>query len=253
MLSAERRNVILDILKRDGRVLALDLSENLGVSIDTIRRDLRDLAAEGRLQRVHGGALPVSPATTSYADRQRNLTPQKAAIAAQAAQLVRNGMVVVMGGGSTNVQTAERFPYDLRATVVTHNLPVAVALGRHPNVEVILTGGRLFKYTMVTVGAETVQAFQRVRADLCLLGVCSLHPEVGISDIHYEEAQVQRAMIACAGEVVALASSEKLGTAGPHVIGPLSELNLIITDAGISPEGLESYKSLGIEVVQVES
>jgi DeoR/GlpR family transcriptional regulator of sugar metabolism len=251
MLSAERRNVILDILKREGRVLALDLSEGLGVSIDTIRRDLRDLAAEGRLQRVHGGALPVSPAAISYADRQRNLTPQKVAIAAQAAQLVRNEMVVGIGGGSTNVQAAERFPYDLHATVITHNVPVAVALGEHPNVEVILTGGRLYKYTMVTVGAETVQAFQHVRADLCLLGVCSLHPEVGISDIHYEEAQVQRAMIACAGEVVALASSEKLGTAGPHVIGPLSELNLIITDTGISAEGLETYKSLGIEVLQV--
>jgi DeoR/GlpR family transcriptional regulator of sugar metabolism len=251
MLSAERRNVILDILKREGRVLTPELSDTLDVSIDTIRRDLRDLAAEGRLKRVHGGALPVSPATTSYADRQVELTPQKISIAAKAAQLVQDGMVVVMGGGSTNVQAAERFPYDLRATVVTHNLPVAVALGRHPNVEVILTGGRLYKYTMVTVGAETVQAFQRLRADLCLLGICSLHPEVGISDIHYEEALVQRAMIACAGEVVALAASEKLGTASPHVIGPLSELNLIITDTGIRRERLQPYEALGIEVVQV--
>ena len=203
------------------------------------------------MKRVHGGALPVSPATTSYADRQGELTPEKISIAAKAAQLVQNGMVVVMGGGSTNVQAAERFPYDLRATVVTHNLPVAVALGRHPNVEVILTGGRLYKYTMVTVGTETIQAFQHLRADLCLLGICSLHPEVGISDIHYEEAQVQRAMIACAGEVVALAASEKLGTASPHVIGSLSELNLIITDKGIRKERLEPYEALGVEVVQV--
>jgi len=164
---------------------------------------------------------------------------------------VQNGMVVVMGGGSTNVQAAEHFPYDLHATIVTHNLPLAVALGGHPNVNVILTGGRLYKYTMVTVGVETVQAFQHVRADLCLLGICSLHPEVGISDIHYEEAQVQRAMIACAGEVVALAASDKLGTAGPYVIGPLSELNLIITDAGIRAEKLEAYKALGVEVEQV--
>jgi DeoR/GlpR family transcriptional regulator of sugar metabolism len=251
MLSAERRNLILDILKREGRVLTPGLSEELGVSIDTIRRDLRDLASEGRLKRVHGGALPVSPATTSFAYRQRDLTPQKASIAARAAQLVQDGMVVVIGGGSTNVQAAEHFPYDLHATIVTHNLPLAVALGGHPNVNVILTGGHLYKYTMVTVGVETVQAFQHVRADLCLLGICSLHPEVGISDIHYEEAQVQRAMIACAGEVVALAASDKLGTAGPYVIGPLSELNLIITDAGIRAEKLEDYKALGVEVEQV--
>jgi DeoR/GlpR family transcriptional regulator of sugar metabolism len=226
------------------------LSVELGVSIDTIRRDLRDLAAEGRLQRVHGGALPASPAGTSFTDRQRHLTAEKISVAQRAAQLVRNGMVIVMGGGITNVQTAQHFSYDLNATVITHNPPVAVALAEHNNIEVILVGGKLFKYTMVTVGAETVDAFHRIRADLCFLGVCSLHPEVGISNIHYEEALIQRAMIDCAGEVVALASSEKLGTAAPFVIGPLSELNIIVTDHGISEEALAPYKAFDIEVIQ---
>lgn len=161
-------------------------------------------------------------------------------------------MMIAMGGGSTNAQAAQHFPADLRATVITHSPPVAMALAEHPNVEVILVGGRLFKYTMVTVGAETVQAFQRVRADLCFLGVCSLHPEVGVSNLHYEEVLVQRAMIACAADVVALACSEKLGTATPFVIGPLTDLNLLITDLGISDEALAPYKSLGIEVLQVD-
>jgi DeoR/GlpR family transcriptional regulator of sugar metabolism len=252
MLSAERRKYILSILKRDGRLVIPALSAELGVSIDTIRRDLRDLAAEGHLQRVHGGALPSSPAGTSYMDRQRHITPEKISIAARAAQLVQNGMVVAMGGGITNVQTAEHFPDDLRATVITHNPPVALALAEHPNIEVILVGGRLFKYTMVTVGSETVEAFRLLRADLCLLGVCSLHPEVGISNYHYEEVLVQRAMIACAGEVVALASSEKLGKAAPFVIGPLSELNLIVTDQGIDSQSLDPYRAFGIEIIQTE-
>ncbi len=251
MLSAERRSYILSLLKRDGRVTVPTLSEELGVSIDTIRRDLRDLAGGGYLQRVHGGALPTSPAVTSFIDRQRNLTPAKISIAVQAAQLVQNGMVVAIGGGSTNVQTVQHFPYDLHATVITHNPPVAVALAEHPNVEVILVEGRLFKYTMVTVGAETVEAFRRVRADLCLLGVCSLHPEIGISNVHYEESQVEQAMIASAGEVVALASSDKLGTAAPFVIGPLSDLNLILTDQGISDEALAPYRAFDIEVIRV--
>ncbi|MDR3577319.1 MAG: DeoR/GlpR family DNA-binding transcription regulator [Anaerolineaceae bacterium] len=250
MLSAERRQLILNILKRDGRVVVPALSDELGVSIDTIRRDLRDLAAEGSLQRVHGGALPTSPAITSFTDRQRHLTAEKISIAVKAAQMVANGMVIVMGGGITNVQTAEHFPYDLRATIITHNPPVAVALADHPQVEVILVGGKVFKYTMVTVGAETVEAFRRVRADLCFLGVCSLHPDVGISNVHYDEAQVQRALIDCSGEVVALASSEKLGTAGPFVIGSLNELNLIITDQKISDEAIAPYKALGIEVLR---
>jgi DeoR/GlpR family transcriptional regulator of sugar metabolism len=250
MLSAERRKLILDILKRDGRVVVPPLSQELGVSIDTVRRDLRDLGAEGYLQRVRGGALPSSPAITSFTDRQRHLTAEKISIAAKAAQMVENGMVIVIGGGITNVQTAEHFPYDLRATVITHNPPVAVALADHPDIEVILVGGKVFKYTMVTVGSETVEAFRRVRADLCFLGVCSLHPEVGISNIHYDEAQVQRALIDCAGEVVALASSEKLGTAGPFVIGSISELNLIITDQKVGDKAIEPYKNLGIEVIR---
>lgn len=250
MLSAERRKFILTVLKREGRVVVPSLSAELGVSIDTIRRDLRDLAGEGRLQRVHGGALPTSPAVTSFADRQRHLTAEKISIAARAAQLVQNGMVIVMGGGITNVQTAQHFPDDLTATVITHNPPVAVALAEHANIDVVLVGGKLYKYTMVTVGADTVDAFHHVRADLCFLGVCSLHPEIGISNVHYEESLVQRAMIDCAGEVIALASSEKLGTASPFVIGPLSDLNLIVTDRGISEEALAPYREFEIEVIQ---
>jgi DeoR/GlpR family transcriptional regulator of sugar metabolism len=250
MLSVERRQSIINILNRDGRVVVLALSQELDVSIDTVRRDLRDLAAEGRLQRVHGGALPASPASTSFLDRQRYLTDEKISIARRAAQLAQNGMVIAMGGGITNVQTAEHFGLDLKATVITHNPAVVMALAEHLHVEVILVGGKLLKYTMVTVGPETVEGFRRLRADLCFLGVCSLHPEVGISDIHYEEVQVQREMIACAGEVVALASSDKMGTASPFVIGPLTDVNLIITDKRITPESLAPYRNLGIEVIQ---
>jgi DeoR/GlpR family transcriptional regulator of sugar metabolism len=250
MLTAERREFILGVLKRDGRVVVTDLSEALDVSIDTIRRDLRDLAAEGRLTRVHGGALPASPAAVSYSERQRHLSPEKISIAGRAAQLARDGMVILMGGGVTNVQIAERFPRDLRATVITHSPPITNALSEHPNIDVILVGGRLYKYSMVTVGAETVEAFKQIRADLCFLGICSLHPEVGITNVHYEETQVQRALIACSGEVAAPASSEKLGAAAPYVIGPLTELNTIITDCNASPDALRVYRSLGIEVIQ---
>jgi DeoR/GlpR family transcriptional regulator of sugar metabolism len=250
MLTAERHHYILEVLKNEGRVLAPLLSEQLGVSIDTVRRDLRDLAGEGRLQRVHGGALPISPASDSFSERRRHLTPQKVSIAARAAKLVENGMVIVMGGGITNVQTAEHFPIGLHVTVITHNPPAAVALAEHPHVEVILVGGRLDKYTMVTVGPEAVTGFQRVRADLCFLGVCSLHPEAGICDFNYEDVQVERAMIDCAAEVVALASSEKLNTTASFVVGPLSELNVLVTDE-TSDDLLRPYRAAGIEIFQV--
>ena len=251
MLTAERRKYILNTLKREGRVVASDLSEKLDVSIDTVRRDLRELAAAGSLIRVHGGALPTSPAATSYIERRAHLTAEKKTIARRAAQLAQNGMVIVMGGGITNVQIAAQFPPDLKATVITHSPPITNELSGHPGVDVILVGGKLFKYTMVTVGAETVEAFKQIKADLCFLGVCSLHPDAGVTNVHYEETLVQRAMVACSGEVIAPASSEKLGTASSYVIGPLSILNTIVTDQNAAQETIKLYRSFGIETLQV--
>jgi DeoR/GlpR family transcriptional regulator of sugar metabolism len=249
MLSAERRQHILSALQRDGKVLASELSAALHVSEDTIRRDLRELADAGLLQRVHGGALPSSPAAASYAVRQRQSSSAKAEIAQVASQLVRNGQVIILDGGTTTLQVAQRLPADLHATVITNSPPIAVALAEHPNVEVIIIGGRLYKASLVAIGAVVVETLRSIRADLCMLGVCSLHPEVGISVPDLEEAHVKRAMISGAAEVVALASAEKLGTASPYVVGPLSELTHLVTERSVPGETLAPYRALGITVV----
>jgi DeoR/GlpR family transcriptional regulator of sugar metabolism len=249
MLTAERRQIILERLRVDGRILAAPLSAEFGVSEDTVRRDLRDLAAEGLLQRVHGGALPASPAAVDYATRQRQAPPGKTAIARAAAGLVRDGQVVILDGGTTNVQVAQHLPAGLRATVVTTSPPVAVALADHPTVEVVLTGGRLFKHSLVAVGAATIEALRQVRADLLMLGVCSVHPEVGISNQDYEETQVKRIMIEVSAEVVALASADKIGTAAPFVVAPLSELTHLVTERSVGDQHLAPYRALGITVI----
>jgi DeoR/GlpR family transcriptional regulator of sugar metabolism len=250
MLTAERRQYILELLRRDGKVLATELSAALKVSEDTIRRDLRELAEAGLLQRVHGGALPSSPAATSYAARQQQAPRAKAAIAQAAAQLVRNGQVIIMDSGTTTLQVAQHLPIDLRATVITNSPPIAVALAEHPSVEVVVIGGRLIKEALAAVGAATVEALHMIRADICMLGVCSLHPEVGISVPDLEEAHVKRAMIAGAAEVVALASAEKLGTAAPYIVGPLGDLTHLVTERSVEEESLAAYRALGITVIR---
>jgi DeoR/GlpR family transcriptional regulator of sugar metabolism len=250
MLSAERRQQILSALQRDGKVLASELSAALHVSEDTIRRDLRELADAGLLQRVHGGALPSSPAAASYAVRQRQSSSAKAEIANAATQLVRNGQVIILDGGTTTLQVAQRLPADLHATVITNSPPIAVALAEYPNVEVIMIGGRLYKASLVAIGAAVVETLRSIRADLCMLGVCSLHPEVGISVPDLEESLVKRAMISGAAEVVALASAEKLGTAAPYVVGSLSELTHLVTERSASDETLEPYRELGITIIR---
>ncbi|PSB01499.1 DeoR/GlpR family DNA-binding transcription regulator [Merismopedia glauca] len=250
MLTAERRQFILDLLGRDKKVLSSELSAVLKVSEDTIRRDLRELAEAGLLQRVHGGALLTSPATASYADRQKQAPKEKEAIAQAAAKLVCSGQVVILDGGTTTLAVARHLPLDLSATVVTNSPPIAIALADHPHVEVIMLGGRLYKKALVNVGAATIEALRMIRADLCMLGVCSLHPEMGISVTNLDEAYVKRTMISRAAEVVGLATAAKLDTAAPYVVESIHALSYLVTAPMVSDEMLVSYQALGLTVVR---
>jgi DeoR/GlpR family transcriptional regulator of sugar metabolism len=250
MLTAERRRSILQALSREGKVYASELSRLWQVSEDTIRRDLRELAAAGELQRVHGGALPRLPTPASFGERLQQAPGAKAAIARAAVRLIRRDQVIILDGGTTPLQVAQNLPNDLRATVITHSPPVALALTEYPAIEVILIGGRLYKHELVATGSVTVEAFRRIRADLCFLGIGSLHPEVGISTFDLDEAAVKRTMIASSAEVVALAPGEKLGKAAPYIIGPLSDLTHLVTDRSVSHEALALYRTSGIAIIR---
>jgi DeoR/GlpR family transcriptional regulator of sugar metabolism len=250
MLTAERRRSIMQMLQRDGKVLASELSKNLHVSEDTVRRDLRELAAAGMLQRVHGGALPRSPVTASFIERQQQSSGAKAAIAIAAIKLIRQDQVVIFDGGTSSLQVAQHLPRDLRATVVTHSPPLALALADYPDIEVIMIGGRLDSHHLVAFGAATVEAYRNIRADLCFLGVGGLHPDIGISTPYLEESYVKRTIIASAAEVVALTSPEKLGTAAPYIVGPLSDLTHIVTERSVPDEVLAPYRAQGITIIR---
>ena len=250
MLTAERRRYILEVLGREGKVLIPELSADLQVSEDTVRRDLRDLAGEGLLQRVHGGALPRSPSTANYAARQQQAPDAKARIARAAIGLITNGQVVLLDGGTTALQVAQHLPHELRVTIITPSPPIAVALAEHPNIEVVVLGGKLYKHALVSVGAATLDSLRMVRADLCMLGVGGLHPELGVSTDDLEEAHVKRGMIDSAAEVVALTSAEKINTASPYIVGPLSQLDYIVTESEVPDHLLRPYENAGIAVIR---
>lgn len=250
MLTAERRQYILDRLHDEGKVLTVDLSTDLGVTEDTVRRDLRDLASERRLLRVHGGALPRPPEPGDYAARQQQAPAAKSAIARAAAELILNGQVVLLDGGTTTLQVAEHLPADLEATIITHSPPIAVALAEHPRVEVIMLGGTLDKEALVARGAATIDALRLVRADVFMLGVTSLHPDIGVSTTNLEEAYVKRAMIQSAAEVVALTSAEKLDTAAPYLVASLSSLTHLVTEKHVSGFTLAPYERAGITIIR---
>lgn len=248
----ERFHWILERLARDGRVVATDLTTELGVSEDTVRRDLRELASLRQIRRVHGGALPPSPVALSYAARERQSVPQKRSIALAASALIEDDQLVFLDGGTTNVLVAESLRPNLRATIVTNSVPVAQILCEHSGVELILIGGKLLKGSRVATGAGAVESIAGFRADLLLLGTCSVDIDAGITVPHFDEAPVKRAMIGASSRVIGLATAEKLGTAMACVVGPISELDAIVTEAGAPAHLTEPYRASGVEIIQGE-
>jgi DeoR/GlpR family transcriptional regulator of sugar metabolism len=248
MLTRQRKHLILQALRRDGQVVARALSEELEVSEDTVRRDLRTLAREGALLRVHGGALPASPAAVDLGGRAKLSPEEKSALGRAAAALVEPGQVVFIDGGTTTLQMARALPADLRATVVTHSPTIAAELVTHPTIELVLVGGRIFKHSGVAVGAAALQAIRDVHADTYFMGVTGLHIEHGLSTGDLEEAHIKRALIHSAAETVVLLTADKLGVASPYVIAPVQAISTVLVSGAAPAAALKALRKLGIAV-----
>ncbi|HTU98976.1 MAG TPA: DeoR/GlpR family DNA-binding transcription regulator [Luteitalea sp.] len=249
MLTSQRKALILERLARDGQIVAKALAAELGTSEDTIRRDLRELAQAGRLQRVHGGALPASAADGDLRVRTAISTDDKVALGRAGAALIRSGQVVILDGGTTALQVARHLSPSLRATIVTHSPTVAIEAAAHPHVEVRMLGGLLFRHSMVNVGAQVIDAAARVRADLYFLGVTGVHPEAGLSTGDAEEAEVKRALHRQAAESIVLASHEKLLAASSFLVAPLAEIARLVVPDDTAPRTIRALRAAGVAVV----
>ena len=233
-------------------MIAKHVAVDLGLSEDTIRRDLRELAADGHLQRVHGGALPASPATGDFPTRTTLASAGKRAIARTAATLIKPGQTVILDGGTSTQQLARALPADLQATVLTHSPTIAVKLAAHPAVDVILLGGRLFKHSVVTTGAIAMEDIARYRADTYFMGVTGVQPTAGLTTGNAEEAAVKRALAGRAADTYVLASAEKIGAASPFTVTTFADVTAIITDSDAERATLRALHALGVTVVVAE-
>lgn len=222
----------------------------MGVSEDTIRRDLRELAHAGLLQRVHGGALPASPAIADFAGRELLRHEGKIAVGIAAASMIQPGQLIFLDGGTTAREIARHISVDLRATIATHSPTIALELIHHPSVEVILIGGRLFKHSIVSVGAAAIEAISQLHADTYFMGVTGIHPKTGLTTGDYEEAAVKRALSRAAADTIVLASAEKLNAASTYKIVGLEAISGIITERTADAKLITPYKDLGITVTR---
>jgi DeoR/GlpR family transcriptional regulator of sugar metabolism len=247
-LPHERQKLIVDRIARDGRVLAVDLAEAFGASLDTIRRDLRELAAAGLCQRVYGGALPVSAASGTLAERELQAPARKAALGRAAAGLVAAGSVVFIDAGSTNRAIAEALPGGREVTVVTSAPSIAAALAGRPGIELVVIGGRIHPRIGAAVGARAVRDVREIRVSLAFLGACAVDAGAGVAAFDPEDAEFKRAVAASADAVAVAVTADKLGTAAPFVVMPAERLAHLITEAGTPPAALAPFAALGVRL-----
>lgn len=249
MLAQERQTRLLEILAQSQRLIAKDVSKSLRVSEDTIRRDLRALARMGKLKRVHGGAVPLSPATADFDGRLPIATAAKQRIGATAANLVEPGQTVFIDGGTTASQLARHLSHDIDLCVVTHSPSIAMELLNHQRITVEIVGGRLFRHSVVATGARTLDALERYRPDQCFIGVTGIHAGEGLTTGDGEEAEIKRAIIGRSGETAILASPEKIGAVSSFTIAPCSAAARVIVDKETPPKPLDEISNAGCEIV----
>jgi DeoR/GlpR family transcriptional regulator of sugar metabolism len=250
MLAVERRELLLARLRRDGKLISRDLAQELGLSEDSLRRDLRELAAAGLCQRVHGGALPLSPALGPQASRSLIAPESKRRVAAAAAGLIAPGMTIILDGGTTALEVVAALPPDLDATIITHSATTATALASHPKVKIFMLGGQIYKQSVSASGAVAVEAARGITADLALLIIPGVHPVEGLTHANPDAAALTRILIHRAADTYVMASTEKLGTVCAYKVTGLSEVAGIITDAPPGHRAVDQLREQGVTIIQ---
>jgi len=251
LLLKERHALIRQSLQTQGRVLAQDLAQQLNVSEDTIRRDLRDLAAAGLCQRVYGGALPISPTNAPLAERRMEAVERKARLARAAVRLVTADSVLFIDAGSTNLAIAEALP-ELPLTVITNAPTIAVALQERAAIELILIGGRVDRRSGASLGAAALRDAERLRPDLFFLGGCGIDAEAGVTCFNYEEAEFKRSLAVASRAVAVAVTSEKVGTAAPYSVLTAGHLTHLVVEQDADPEQLAAFASHGVQLLRAD-
>ena len=247
MLKKERQEFILHQLNLHNKILCADLSNKMGVSDDTIRRDLQELALEDKLIKVHGGALSKSFHTAFDRKMVYNLE-DKHIIAQKTAALVQSGMYILTSGGTSILEFAKSLDSNLNATFFTCSLNAAIEFAHHPSIEVVMIGDKVSKDSMLTTGASAVQTIESIQADLCILGINSLDTQFGLSENDWEVVQIKKAMIKASKKTICIGISEKLNSQQKIKVANLDEIDILITELDPNDPVLLPFKQKGLTI-----
>jgi DeoR family transcriptional regulator, fructose operon transcriptional repressor len=249
----ERRQAMADLIAQRGRLSVNELADAYAVTTETVRRDLSELERAGLVRRVHGGAVPAEALTlleTAVTDRDLSRAEEKDRIARAAVeQLPGPGGSILLDAGSTTSRLAAGLPGDQRLSVVTNAVPIAARLANRPGTDLHLLPGRVRLRTQAAVGEDTVAALSLLRVDVLFLGANGVSLDHGLSTPDHSEAAAKRAMVRAAHKVVVLADSSKIGREHTVRFAELSDVDVLVTDRGISDVDVKALEDFGIEVV----
>lgn len=251
--ASTRQTAILDTLRVRGQVRAVTMADELGVTHETIRKDLLSLESHGLLRRVHGGAVPVESLSFEPTIGARtSMTTEKQRIAVAATEFLPSTGAVLIDSGTTTAALAARFPPGSSLVAITNALPIALALMGHPQLTVHLLGGRIRAATMATVDSWALRDLDEVQADVAFLGTNAFSLEHGLSTPDAAEAALKSAMAHSARLTVLLADHTKFGRDAVFKYADLDAVDVLVTDDGMSAADAHAVQSAaGIEVVRV--
>ncbi|MEG0009367.1 MAG: DeoR/GlpR family DNA-binding transcription regulator [Aeromonas sp.] len=224
----ERQLLILDLLAAHHKVMAADLALQLGTTEATIRRDLRHLADEGRCKRIHGGAISLSPQTSTLTERSKNQVGEKQALALAALRIIKQDQLIFLDASSTHLSLAALLPEQLGLTVVTNSPAIAVRLLERKGIRTVLIGGELDYMVGGAVDITAAESINKFRFDLCFLGVCAWSSDLGFSAIHYQDSEFKRRVASRSGSLAVLCNDDKMESLASYPFLHSSELDYLI-------------------------
>ena len=243
----ERKNLIIKQVNIHTRLMFNDLVNLIDVSEDTIRRDVNELAEDGQVIRIKGGVM--SAAYHYGHESETYAQTNKLVIAEKTLNLLKDDIIVLIGGGTTVREFIKKIPNTLKATFITVNVLTAVELLDKPMIKTIMIGGQVSSYSQMTVSGEVFEYLANIKSDLCILGTNAIDYANGLTDSDWETIQVKKAMIKAAEKVAILAISEKLNSVMQIKIADIDEVDYLITELPPESSELQAYKSKNLTIL----
>lgn len=249
MLKQERQELILSEITSNNKVHSADLSLKLNVSEDTIRRDLKELADQGYLKKVHGGAManPVGPQLVKQESISHETERQE--LINKCLPLIRPNAILIIEGNETASILADQLPTELSLTVFTNSLPVVNRLIHANHIDTHFIGGKIAVSHQGTMGTEVVQNLADIQADLCFMEFTGIHSEIGITSSDRDYAITLKAMLKSASELIGMTLSKDIGSMQPFRVATTDKLSKLVTELEVPTKQLTAFKEKGVKVL----